>query len=280
MIPLHREADDMLAQEQARELNEQGCFSIEVGHYDRAIVLLTEALNTIETMRLPCSRHRFTSSCGLDVCMEYTQSYNNLVNHGVRTATSSSAEKSTIDAKHVDDVPAATNNGFIYKQPFRIPQQAISEGRSLGQTLPLVVVFNLALAHHLKAISKSNGANLSSRCREHLENILHLYEMAYHWHIEQERARPSSPSSGLSSLKLIMILANNLAQIHLAVHSMTKYRLCLQHLLSTMMFMVDGLQFSPQSRPATDALFPPMELDGFLRNASCLFLRDQAAAAA
>jgi hypothetical protein len=134
MIPLHRETTEVLAQEQARELNEQGCFSIEVGHYDRAIVLLTEALNTIETMRVPCSRHRITS-CGLDMCMEYTQNYNNLVNYGVRSLTSTlGVEKAPVDPIYGEDATTATSNGFIYKQPFRIPYQAITEGRSLGHT--------------------------------------------------------------------------------------------------------------------------------------------------
>ena len=284
MNPLDRETVEILTQqERARELNEQGCFAIEVGYYDRAIALLTEALNAVETMKSrSCSRH-LSITCGLDVCLEYTQNYSNLVNYGVQNLTSPSSTEKT-NPFHVarsEDATMSTSSGFIYKQPFRIPYHAVAEGFCLGQTLPLVVVFNLALAYHLNAIlCKKSGGNLTSSGRAHLENILQLYEMAYQWHMEQERVQPLSPSSGLSSLKFIMILANNLAQIHLAVQSMTKYRLCLQHLLSTMMFMVDGLQCSPQARPATDALFPPPELDGFLRNVSCLFLRDQAAAAA
>jgi len=292
MSPRQRQTTESLVQEKARELNEQGCFSIEVGHYDRAIVLLTEALNTVETMRFPPSRHdagQRYASCGLDVCMEYTQNYNNLVNHGTRALNSTVAiEKASIELAQCgggDDVSSSASGGFVYKQPFRIPYHAISEGRLLGQTLPLVIVFNLALAYHLNAISQDDAKTTTTtnnpRSREHdLENILHLYKMAYHWHMEQEREQFSSHSSGLSSLKFIMILANNLAQIHLAVQSMPKYHLCLQHLLSTMMFMVDGLQFVPHARPFSDTLFPPAELDGFLRNASCLFLHDRAAPAA
>ena len=141
-------------------------------------------------------------------------------------------------------------------------------------TLPLIVVFNLALAYHL-------NANVKNASREHLETILQLYEMAYYWHTEQERlAQPMSASANVSNLKFVMILANNLAQIHRAVQTQNKYELCLHHLLSTMMFVVDGLQFSPNVRPTTDTLLPQCQWQGFLGNVLPLLLKENAAPAA
>ena len=101
MNPLDRETVEILTQqERARELNEQGCFAIEVGYYDRAIALLTEALNAVETMKSrSCSRH-LSITCGLDVCLEYTQNYSNLVNYGVQNLTSPSSTEKT-DRKSV-----------------------------------------------------------------------------------------------------------------------------------------------------------------------------------
>lgn len=282
-----------LQERQARELNEQGCFSIEVGQYDQAIRFLTEALNTIENApNAVHPQHRDRSKlCGLDLCMSYTQGYNNLINYGGSISHQQNAAlrktpqhhhseigqgvQCHLDHEESDTCNKGATSGYIYQDPIRIPYQALAEGRCLGVTLPLIVVFNLALAYHLNAIH--NHAS-----REHLETILQLYEMAYYWHTEQERlVQPMSPSANVSNLKFVMIIANNLAQIHLAVQNNKKHQLCLQHLLSTMMFVVDGLQFSsPEMRPTTNAVIPQREWQGFLSNVSSLFLRTQVAAAA
>jgi hypothetical protein len=36
-----------------------------------------------------------------------------------------------------------------------------------------------------------------------------------------------------------MIIANNVGEIHRAVDNQSKHAMCLQHLLSTMMYMID-----------------------------------------
>lgn len=91
-----------------------------------------------------------------------------------------------------------------------------------------------------------------------------------------------SPCVTMSGILFTMVIANNLAQIHFAVNNITKYYMCLQHLLSTMMFLVDCQQVNAMNYNADHSSAQPsiIELDGFLRNTTCLFLRAQAAAAA
>jgi hypothetical protein len=150
----------------------------------------------------------------------------------------------------------------------------------MGMTLPLLLTFNLALAYHMNAISVSASGHKINR--SHLQKILQLYELAHRWQSEQEKYHISltgrSSNLGFSSLKFTMIIANNLGHIHYMVNNVTKYHLCMQHLLSTLMLLVDGQQLNEiiSNQPFQRII----DIDGFLRNTSCLYLRDQAAAAA
>lgn len=276
---------NIAAQVHARELNEQGAFCIDIGRYDRAIEVLIDALEVSESTNLDSSVACRCGSCSLDSCMQYSHDYAQM-----------------IDCKPSNSKACSTDGGiavggFMYRQPIRIPPGAVEGGHIMGMTLPMILTFNLALAYHLNAIAtgsltrNSNNAN----CRSHLEKILQLYELAYRWHVEEENQlakERGSPFVSLSGILFTMVVANNLAQIHFAVNNITKYYLCLQHLLSTMMFLVDCQQLSHISTtqyhqnhqdPATTATAAKpsmMDLDGFLQNTSCLFLRAQAAAAA
>merc|ERR1712151_1247686 len=123
------------------------------------------------------------------------------------------------------------------------------------------------MAHHLSAIDeRQKGGNKNGDdavCRERLQKGLRLYELAHQIQLNQ----------GISSPQATMIIANNVGEIHRAVHNHHKHTMCLRHLLSTMMYMVDNnLQATEMQQTA--------EWDGFLRNASQLMLSDNCAGAA
>ncbi len=267
MLSLYQCEFTLDAQIRAQELNEHGVFCIEVGQYERAITALIEALQVAESTnldpRLACCCH----ACSLESCMKYSQVHSSAV-----TNDGTKSKKSRITYCSAPD-------GYVYRQPIRIPPEAVHGRHTMGMTLPLLLTFNLALAYHLNAISaRLSGTKVH---RSHLQKILQLYELAYRWQSEQEQGIASltgRSSSNFSSLKFTMIIANNLGQIHRMVNNMTKYRLCMQHLLSTMMFIVDCQQLNDVI--STEPLRHFIDLDGFLRNTSCLFLKEQAAAAA
>lgn len=232
----------------AQALNEEGAFCIEVGNYDAAIATLTRAFHnaeeciSVENSFAPCGPCAY---CSLEECMAYSDRYYSY--------------RAFENKEHLLQVSSnSCDEGFIYQNPIRIIPEGPKHGHRMGMTLPLIVVFNLALAQHLKAIQEKEIT------KERLQKVMQLYETAYRWQREERGA------SQLSSLRFTMVISNNLGEIHRAVNNHTKHQLCLQHLLSIMMFAVDTLHENDRS----------LDLDGFLRNTSRLILQANCAGAA
>ncbi|OEU18204.1 hypothetical protein FRACYDRAFT_236475 [Fragilariopsis cylindrus CCMP1102] len=193
-----------------------------------------------------------------------------------------------------------TDFGFVYRRPLLVNQQCIDEMHDMGITLSLLILFNLALAHHLKAIASFNTQQVSSSLSNSsfkmkksslkaLQQALKLYELAYQLHIDyiqqseesssvsnnnqQPQESESSSSSNndndnndsnsddeynrsIGSLRFTMIISNNLGEIHHAIGNTGKHTLCLQHLLSAIMYVVDSNLVVLDSN----------EMDGFYSN--------------
>lgn len=198
--------------------------------------------------------------------------------------------------------------GYLYSEPLLVSPIAIKEHHQMGVTLSLIVLFNLALSYQLSAASMADNGNVPiERCFSRLKKSRQLYELCYQLQLEE------CPQS---SLRFTMCIANNLAEIHRVEGNMIKYDGCLQHLLSTMMYMVDCQMCSPASQIRNNGRGNPniqsqsmqagavttitsineaqqvsedqqyynewLEaiLDGFFRNTSKIILRDQVAPAA
>ena len=116
----------------------------------------------------------------------------------------------------------------------------------------MIIVVNLATAHHLSAIQ-------NQMCRRKLDKALKLYGLAPQPRMGEDVC---SPRANIS-------VANNVGEIHRAVGNHSKHTMCLQHLLSTMMFLIDG-----------NIPISSIELDGFFRNTSQLILHNNRAGAA
>jgi tetratricopeptide (TPR) repeat protein len=231
----------------AQKLNEHGAFCIEVGYYERAIPALVEALHLAEQAHVNNKEDTCRCEhCSLESCMIFSQS--NLQ----QSATQSKKCQSLSDE--------SDEEAFVYRQPIRVTPQSMQAGHNMGSTLPMIITFNLALAYHLPTIEEEGPIN-----RDSLQKVLQLYELAYRWQLEDQC------NEQVNSLSFTMTLINNLGGIHRAVGNHSKYVMCLQHLLSTMMFVVDC-----NDREEDSAI----QMDGFFRNTSQLILHDQCAAAA
>jgi tetratricopeptide (TPR) repeat protein len=175
------------------------------------------------------------------------------------------------------------DEGFVYRRPLLVNKHCIEEMHNMGITLSLIILFNLALAHHLKAItsftaSKSSSATATTTTThaksklQVLQQALQLYELAYQLRVDyiqqsqqEELNQPSNSNSNsnsntdndndnddstnnndeynrsmVGSLRFTMIVSNNLGEIHRAAGNTEKHTMCLQHLLSAMMYMVDS----------------------------------------
>ena len=100
------------------------------------------------------------------------------------------------------------------------------------------------------------------RCTKVLDQSLKLYELTYQLHIDSEE------SGG--SLRFTMIIANNLGQIHKLAGNDEKHHMCLQHLLSAIMYMVDSYGHRWDSS----------DMDGFYRNVLPIMISGNCAQAA
>jgi hypothetical protein len=149
--------------------------------------------------------------------------------------------------------------GYLYCKPVYVPAISLQEGHEMGITLSLLVIFNLALAHQLSAMQQPQDYV------KRLEKSSQLYELVYQLQLEQG----SHNANQVNSLRFTMIIANNSGEIHRMVNNVTKHAMCLQHLLSTMMHLID-------SQYPEDYI----ELEGFLRNTSHLTLQNVCAKAA
>ena len=128
-------------------------------------------------------------------------------------------------------LPGNDQEYFIYQQPIRIPISEADEKylreygfpahfQSRATTVSTAVIFNLALCHHLTALTRNNMPMLQKAAK--------LYELA-------SELRPHNDSCTIFLLATI----NNLGQIHQILKDASKSEQCFRHLLMALMFLMD-----------------------------------------
>ncbi len=101
------------------------------------------------------------------------------------------------------------------------------------EELSYVAIYNLALAHHLKAIEiESEGFTKQNLRRIYLRKALSLYEHSH------EVLTGQTINVGVPVIHS-MAVVSNLSQIHHALGDHNKAEMCMQYLLSTMMYVID-----------------------------------------
>jgi hypothetical protein len=231
----------------AQKLNNGAACCIETGLYDKAVLKLVKALKLTEQLdnTVSCT----CQFCSLEECVTFSQ----------KSPGRNRCDYSFDNDSSLLSCEEESEGGYVYRQPIRITPQTMVEGHSMGLVLPKILIFNLALVHHLSLLEKKKMS------RKKLTKVLQLYELAYRLQSEYYDD-DQTPCLGFA-----LIICNNLGEIHRMVNNRSKYARCLQHLLSTMMFMM--VECREQQNYS-------LELDGFLRNTSSLILLSQSAAAA
>lgn len=159
---------------------------------------------------------------------------------------------------------------FIYTTPLEIWSCALM-GRELNpellSELSVVLMFNLALSHHLRAIS-SVGSNSKSceSSNQIFKQAVSLYELAYEVQMQEDVEL---------SVECTMAIVNNLGHIHRRLGNQEKSTKCFSHLLSTLLFV-----HSSTRDEAEDMQLSLASTEGFVQSVSHLILKKQVAAAA
>ncbi len=292
----------------AQEINNRASFLLMTRNYGESIVLLTKALKLTqkEEMTQSCS----CKSCCLESSVnmqedqycsllnrereEYCNDQNRNEDEGFRQSSCQRNDDEHIEMKHnyhgycakyqqeQDCLPMniESQDGFVYRKPLLIPRICIEEGHYMGKATSLIILYNLALAHHLKALTMNDCG--SDRKIKVLEKSLKLYELTYQLQSEHNDEALKQPKSlyhpeecneqrvAVASIRFTMIISNNLGQIHRLAGNSKKHLMCLQHLLSTIMYMVDSHL----------VILDSSEMDGFYHNVSPLMIPDYCARAA
>ena len=294
----------------AQKLNNVSTLLIEIGHYDKAILSLQRAL------RLVGNSNGNNNSYTLDGCIAFSDqknykietpapapgptiknkkdgsssgSSNTARNHTTRNNSSNKRRritvhnKSTVSNENNDD---DDDSGYIYQRPILIP-----EGHEMGSIGFLIILFNLALAQHLKATSSSEN----HKGKHSIKKALLLYEIIFEYWSRFQGGSSSSEEEEVpqqhyasDSVRFAMIMYNNLSQMYHLVDDPTKQRKCLQLLLSTVMVAVDrnkgkttisqNNNDSSSNDCVDDDVAFRKSLDGFIKNtAAVLMAQDQCA---
>lgn len=227
---------------------------IQNGEYDRAISFLLKALEMTnqheQPSRLGDSKDAFVEQCTLDKCILYSERYRH----------------EPISSPYLND-----EDGYIYYQPLVVSSDDMGEG------LVFVVLFNLALAHHLQAVASHHKdverGNLVEKARV-------LYEFAYNWyrklHCEDDLQHDSSSlltHYSDASIRFVLIIQNNLCQLSRLVDNHQTYELYKQHLLSSLMTVIEHNKRRERNPILSN-------LGVFLNNITALVLGEKACAEA
>ena len=156
------------------------------------------------------------------------------------------------------DLDSEEKESYVYQRAIPIPPlPSLVEAKSYGSkvTVLSIVIFNLALAHHLASM---HGQQQQPEPRYFLlQKATKLYELGYK--LQKSNQRPSRLYS--------MAILNNLGQAHRAMNEEDKAQQCFSHLLSALMFLIDQGDFNFTS------------VDVFFQTTSHLILNTNSAAA-
>ena len=117
---------------------------------------------------------------------------------------------------------ANNNIDFVHRKPIHLPECDECIGNSI--LVPIVILFNLALAHHLAGVEDQPKATL-------LQKAVKLYEHA----IKLAKTHAINDDSVLFHLAIV----NNMGQIYKHLNQEANAGKCFAHLLSMLMYLLD-----------------------------------------
>jgi len=250
----------------SQEMNNSAASCIEIGHYSRAIVSLTRALDLYRRQEnsrdiTPCNCYR----CTLDGCIVHSES---------RESPSKNAK---VIRKKGDGNSGTTPSGYIYRRPIKV----VSQGHPMGPTLNLIIAFNLGLANQLLLAEVNNNKDERNKA---IRGAIRAYNLTYNMQeslLQMENSRnPQVTKAGSSiwSARFQLMVLNNISELYKLNSNVSEYDNCLRRLLSIMMIVVDQ-QVRASTTGNNIAPMWRIDMEGFIRNTSILVLQVECTAA-
>jgi hypothetical protein len=221
------------------EMNNQAALLTENGLHKEALEVLN---NTLETMQ------EVLRNDGQEALEHTTSSANDLTLYQDSVGQPPRKPLTTVVNFESND------EDFIYCSPIRATERPEKDEDFDEFTISVIIIFNMALSHHLRAIQ---GRKVN---QTRLRKALKLYELSFCMQMKGE-----SPLS----ITQVLALANNCGQIYKQLNRQRKANKFFQHMLPTLMAIIES--GDPEEVD---------ELEGFMWNASRLILVDPALAPA
>jgi len=258
-----------------KKLNNWAAFHITQRQYDEALNLLTKALKLKkETIPDIPGTEKYPSNCNSCCTFEYCLAIDSQSCSSQHDYCCKQHQEQHAQDKHPRPAIEHANNlededGYVCRQPLYVPDICIEECHSMGITLSLILIYNLALVHHLKALSMPAGN--TARRSKILAKALHLYGLAYQLELDWIVPDDDDRIQGIGLLRFTMMLSNNIGEVHRLSGCVSEHKRCLEHLLTVIMYMVDS---------DNRCILNSNELDGLYRNVSTIMLTNVCAEAA
>jgi hypothetical protein len=248
------------------ELNSQGVAHLHRGHFHFAVRSLSDAL-----LR---SKQILSEEDSVGTCCFFQEGPEEKRGHTLQPMSCQATVAIQIDIPSFSDGGAGflkkenralltnTSNtqNFIFRKAFIINGNGFVNSTNIRYAI--ICLFNLALSHHLWALEiRLSGCPEVAGPR--LLTGIRLYELAYNLLMQAEDLQ-MDPVFALA-------IVNNLWQIHNTSEDHVSAELCLEHLLSSLMFFCDRDDIRPQFIDY---------MDGFFSNAMRLILKDSVTAPA
>ena len=276
----------------AQQLNNRGADLLQVSQYKHALQALGKALRISERLTVRLS-HKTRSVEGrttqtketnqgcvhrhhaLDECISSSFSPGRGERRSFQSHHECLDKADTIEHSHRKQISSTMSVDDEQHQsslcicPLYMSRDTVDEQDTvmMGHMLSLIITFNLALTYQFLALQQQQQSQdnpLSTMQSLYVQKSLRLYNIALRMN--------HNPNVGVRSIRYMMIVTNNIGQIHHKIlQDERKYVLCLEHLLSMMMvyLVIDG------KYPTN---FPEIEI--FLKNTSQILLRGNCANAA
>jgi tetratricopeptide (TPR) repeat protein len=225
-------------QQDAIQHNNTAVSLVAAGEYNTAIQELSFALKAYKQVLSGTKGIPHPVKTSLDQCMA----------HSFAGAADCPKEACLVNDQH-----------YMYGHAIRIPLDIESTMHHQASVMvSSMVIFNLALAHHLSALA----SNIQHQSKK-LHKAATLYELAYNSQCDAQLE---------NNVLFTMAAANNLGLIYHQLEDEAAATKCFQHLLSTVMFMVHY--------GAAEVCCGGEELDGYLRNVTKHLVSESCAAPA
>lgn len=262
----------------AKQINKTSC-QIVNGEYDEAIVSLTNTLKTLKLVLsgdakilVPTEMEENDDYDAMDESESSSSSTDSFEYDFFSSPTSSSFLKTAVSVKarsihssciltHSDDYSSSCSTSddsakssssysasittsancpqhqlqvSIFRDPIMVRGDHFKAPLDIQvcEELSYVAIYNLALAHHLKSVELASDRSKRNVRRVYLHKALSLYEHSHQILMKQ------TINVGVPVIHS-MALVSNLSQIHHALGDHNKADMCMQYLLSTMMYVID-----------------------------------------